>query len=70
MKPTPFLLDDDGKRTHAGHIVRFSYGIPPVTVRAKIVQRGGSLIANTWGHTPPKINLRTLRRYVGGWFRE
>lgn len=64
------LLDDDRTPTRAGDTVCFSYGIPPVAVRAKIVQRGRSLIATTPGHTPAECNLRTLRRYVGGWFKQ
>ena len=62
------LLDDDRTPTRAGDTVCFNYGIPPVAVLAKIVQRGRSLIALTHGHTPTECNLRTLRRYVGGWF--
>ncbi len=64
------LLDDDRQPTRAGDTVSFNYGIPPVAVRAKIVQRGRSLIALTPGHTPAECNLRTLRRHVGGWFKQ
>ena len=64
------LLDDDRTPTRAGDTVCFSYGIPPVAVQARIVQRGCSLIALTPGHTPADCNLRTLRRYVGGWFKQ
>tara|TARA_R110000822_G_C15046603_1_gene465925 strand:- start:47 stop:343 length:297 start_codon:yes stop_codon:yes gene_type:complete len=64
------LLDDDRTPTRAGDTVSFNYGIPPVAVRAKIVQRGRSLIALTPGHTPVECNLRTLRRYVGGWLKQ
>lgn len=64
-----FLLDDDKRRTCAGDTVFFSYGIPMVAVRAKIIQRGKSLIALTPGHHPAEINLRSLRRHVGAWFR-
>ena len=65
----PFLLDDDKKRVAAGDKVCFNYGIPPVYVKAKVIQRGKSLIALTPGHTPTECNLRTLRRYVGNWYR-
>lgn len=58
---------DDGEWTKAGDAVRFSYGIPPVVVDAKIVRRGGSLVALTPGHDPVEMNLRQLRRHVGGW---
>jgi hypothetical protein len=64
------LRDDARTPTRAGDTVCFSYGIPPLAVRAKIVQRGRCLIALTPGHTPAECNLRTLRRYVGGWFKQ
>lgn len=66
---SPVLLDDDRQPTRAGDTIRFNYGIPPVVVRAKIVRRGKSLIALTPGHTPSECNLRTLRKYVGSWFK-
>ena len=61
------MLDDDGNRVSAGDTVRFNYGIPPVCVTAKVVQRGKSLIVLTPGHNPPECNMRSLRRYVGNW---
>lgn len=61
--------DDDGNRVGAGDTVRFRYGIPPVRVVALVVQRGKSLIALTPDHKPPECNLRSLRRYVGEWFK-
>lgn len=64
-----FLIDSDGNRVSAGDVVRFNYGIPPVVVDAKIVQRGRSLIALTPGHSPRECNLRSLRKYVGQWRR-
>ena len=64
------LLDDDRTPTRAGDTVYFNYGIPPIGVRAKIIQRGRSLIALTPGHTPPECTLRTLRRHVGGWVKQ
>lgn len=68
-KTATFLLDDDGLRTSAGDTVSFSYGIPPVGVRARVIQRAKSLIALTPNHMPAEINLRSLRRHVGAWFR-
>ena len=64
------LLDDDGEKVRAGDEVCFSYGIPPIYVISKIVQRGKSLIALTPGHIPPECNLRTLRRNVGCWYKQ
>lgn len=63
------MLDDDGNRVSAGDVVRFSYGIPPVCVKAKLVQRGKQLIALTPEHNPKECNLRSLRKYVGAWFK-
>ena len=64
------LLDDDGEKVRAGDEVCFSYGIPPIYVISRIVQRGKSLIALTPGHIPPECNLRTLRRNVGCWYKQ
>jgi hypothetical protein len=64
------LLDDDFRPTSAGDTVRFIYGIPPVAVKARVIKRGRSLIALTAGHTPQECNLRTLRKYVGAWFKD
>jgi hypothetical protein len=64
-----FLLDNDGTEVRHGDTIGFSYGTPPVGVRAQVVQRGKSLFALTPGHTPAECNLRSLRRYVGEWFR-
>jgi len=64
------LLDDDGKRTTAGDTVCFSYGIPPVKVLAKIIERDGVLIGICPGHYPDEFKLRSLRRYVGSWYKQ
>jgi hypothetical protein len=64
------LRDDDGEPTGAGDTVRFNYGIPPLVVDAKIVQRRGQLIALTPGHDPTECNLRSLRKYVGNWYKQ
>jgi len=63
------LLDDDGERTGAGDVVHFSYGIPPVGVDAQIIERDGRLVGLCPGHNPPEFKLRSLRRYVGGWYK-
>jgi hypothetical protein len=64
-----FLLDNDGAEVRHGDTIGFSYGIPPVGVRAQVVQRGKSLFALTPGHTPAECSLRSLRRYIGAWYR-
>lgn len=63
------MLDDDGNRVSAGDTIKFNYGIPPVCVKAKLIQRGKSLIALTPTHEPAECNLRKLRSYVGAWFK-
>lgn len=64
-----FLRDDNGVRVYAGDKVRFNFGIPPIGVVAKVIARGNSLIALTPKHTPKECNLRTLRSYVGEWYK-
>jgi hypothetical protein len=63
------LYDDDGQPTGNGDMIMFTYGIPPVRVVAPVVERSGRLYALTTGHTPPECNLRSLRRYVGNWYK-
>lgn len=41
----------------------------PASAIAGCVQRGKQLIALTPGHNPAECNLRSLRKYVGGWFK-
>ena len=64
------LRDDDGQRVTAGDSVSFCYGLPPVAVVAKIVERDGRLVALCPGHKPAECNLRALRKYVGSWYKE
>jgi hypothetical protein len=64
-----FLFDNDGAEVRHGDTIGFSYGVPPVGVRARVEQRGKSLFALTPGHARAECNLRSLRRYVGEWFR-
>jgi len=63
------LRDDNGNTIRAGDIVIFSYGIPPVRVRSRIIERDGRLIGLCPGHNPPDFNLRSLRKYVGNWYK-
>ena len=64
------MRDDDGKWTGAGDTVRFAYGIPPVAVDAPIIDRDGKLIGLCPDHNPPEFNLRSLRRYIGNWYKQ
>ena len=57
--------DSYGVRIRKGAVVHFSYGIPPIGVDAKIVQRDGKLVALTPGHNPDHCALRSLKRFVG-----
>ena len=59
------IKDEDGTIVKEGDFIRFSYGIPPVVVRAEIIARDGKLIALTPGHKPDECSLRQLRRHVG-----
>ena len=63
------LRDDDGDWVTAGDSVRFSYGMPPVTVIAPIIERDGKLIGLCPGHDPAEFELRSLRRQVGAWYK-
>lgn len=63
------LKDDDGIPTGNGDKIRFNYGIPPVVVIAKVVRKDNSLFALTPGHDPSECKLRSLRRYVGQWYK-
>ena len=57
--------DTNKKQIRAGMTVLFSFGIPPINVRAKIIKRGGKLIALTPGHNPPECPVHSLKRHVG-----
>ena len=63
------MRDDDGGWVTSGDSVRFSYGIPPVTVIAPIIERDGKLIGLCSGHDPAEFELRSLRRHVGAWYK-
>ena len=62
------VLDSDGYPVTPGCTIIFSYGIPPVPVRAKVVERDGRLIALTPGHKPSECPVASLRYHVGNFF--
>jgi hypothetical protein len=64
-----FLRGDDGVPVGDGDSIEFSYGIPPVRVIAKVKQIGKSLVVLTPGHEPEQCYLRSLRQYVGSWYK-
>lgn len=65
-KPKP-LVDDDGVEIVAGCILHFGYGIPPVGVDAKVVERDGVLIALTPGHLPDEAPVSHITRFFNCW---
>jgi hypothetical protein len=58
------VKDDDGNEVREGDVIHFSYGIPPVGVRAPVISRDGKLIVITKGHNPSECPLSSLRRHV------
>jgi hypothetical protein len=62
--------DDDGRPTRAGDEIYFSFGIPPLYVTSKIVERDGKLFALTPDCSPKECRLDKLRSYVGAWYRK
>ena len=66
----PRFRDDDYNWTYEGDVVSFCYGIPPIYVTGKVVNRNGTLYVLTPKHNPPECELRMLRRHVGAWYRK
>lgn len=64
------IKDADGQIIKAGDVINFSYGIPPIGVRAPIILENGELVAITKGHNPEKCTLKELEGYVGGFYKE
>ena len=64
------MKDDGGLEVGPGDWISFSYGVPPVGVRARISSLDGELVATTLGaHKPRKVLLKSLRQHVGSWYR-
>lgn len=61
------IVDSDAVEVTAGSVINFTYGIPPVPVIAKVVERKGVLIALTPGHNPNEALVSTLRKHVDFW---
>ena len=65
MKRKRKILDSDGIEVTPGCTIFFSYGIPPVGVRAPVIERDGELIAITKGHHPEEGKVSELEDLVG-----
>ena len=59
------VADGDGREVRAGDTIHFAYGTPPVPVVARVIERGGTLIALTPGHNPAECRVDRLMGYVG-----
>ena len=58
------IKDDWGNAISAGDTISFSYGIPPVGVKAKVEDRNGILWVLTPEHNPKECRLS----YIKKWF--
>lgn len=58
------IKDDWGNIIKAGDTISFSYGIPPVGVKAKVEERNGILWVLTPEHNPKESKLS----YIKKWF--
>jgi len=66
-----FICDSDGNIVEAGDHVKFSFGIPPASVRGKVIMDDNrSLVVLTPGHNPDRCLLRSLHHYVGVFYKE
>lgn len=61
------ITDDDGNAVVAGCTIHFGYGIPPIGVNAKVVERDGKLIALTPGHNPAECTVTYIKKYFNFW---
>ena len=66
----PRYTDDEGEWVYAGDTISFSYGIPPVRVKAQIMNRSGTLWVLPDNRRYAECPLRALRGYVGAWWKE
>lgn len=64
------VKDSDGTPVKDSDVVLFSYGIPPVYVRAPVIERDGRLIALTPTHNPEECPVSQLKRHVGDFWIE
>lgn len=57
--------DINNVEVEKGDIVRFSYGIPPISAEAEIIEREGKLVVSTPKHDPISCFLSQLEELVG-----
>lgn len=61
--------DSNGDEIRDGDLISFAYGMPPKGVQARVVERGGHLIALTPHETPTECRLDKLAGMVGGFYK-
>ncbi len=61
--------DADGNEVRDGDLIFFAYGIPPVGVEARVVNRSGKLVALTPGHKPSECDLSKIKKHVGEFYK-
>lgn len=61
--------DANGRSVGVGDTVYFSYGTPPVSVYAPIVNQGGMLWVLTPDHRPERCKLSELKKFVGEFWK-
>lgn len=61
--------DSNGDEVRDGDLISFAYGIPPKGVQARVVERGGHLVALTPHETPTECRLDKLAAMVGGFYK-
>jgi hypothetical protein len=64
-----YAFDDDGAKVIAGDEVCFTLGIPPLKVVGKIFEKGKTLYVSTPDCEPKECKFRSLRSFVGGWYK-
>lgn len=64
------VKDCQGRTVHEGDVLHFTYGIPLVSVEAKVVSHRGRLRGLCPGHNPPEFWVDQLEEHVGPFWLE